>query len=535
MVAREAGPGKEALVMKASQTDSRRRLALSVLCVSLLIVTLDNTVLNVALPTLVEKLNASSSDLQWIVDAYVLVFAGLLLVSGSLADRVGRKRTFLAGLVAFATCSIWAAYSGSVGSLIAARASMGIGAALIMPATLAIITNTFTEERDRQRAIGLWAATSGAGIALGPIVGGLLLEYFWWGSVFLINVPIAALGFVFALPFVPDSKNPSAQRPDWAGSLLSIAGLGLLLYGIIEAPSRGWTSPVVLATGIGGLAVLAVFVLWERASSHPMLHLDFFRNRHFSAPIVSVSFTMFGLFGALFVLTQFLQFQLGYTPLEAGVRMLPAAGAIALVAPLSVALVRGFGAKLTIAAGMLLTAAGLWQISTATTSTGYGGIVLGMAVIGVGAGLVIPSATASVMGALPVEHTGVGGGTNGTLLQTGGALGIAVVGSLLSNRYDDHLASALPGRLPHALEQAVHDSLGHALGVAQHLGGPAGAAIANGARSAFMSGMHLGLLTAAAVALAGTLIALATIPGKAPARRRRRHPAKTTATPLARH
>jgi EmrB/QacA subfamily drug resistance transporter len=514
---------------------SRRWLALAVLCVSLLIVTLDNTVLNVALPTLVEKLNASSSDLQWIVDAYVLVFAGLLLVSGSLADRIGRKRTFLAGLVAFAACSTWAAYSGSVGSLIAARASMGIGAALIMPATLAIITNTFTDARERQRAIGFWAATSGAGIALGPIVGGLLLDYFWWGSVFLINVPIAAAGFVFALPLVPDSKNPSAQRPDWVGSLLSIAGLGLLLYAIIEAPAHGWSSPLVLATGIGGLAILTVFVLWERTSTHPMLHLRFFRDRSFSAPIVSVSFTMFGLFGALFVLTQFLQFQLGYTPLEAGVRMLPAAGAIALVAPLSAALVRRFGTKLTIAAGMLIVAGGLWQISGATTSTSYGGIVLGMALVGVGAGLVIPSATASVMGSLPVEHTGVGGGTNGTFLQTGGALGIAVIGSLLSNRYDDHLTGALAQyRLPHALGRAAHDSLGAALGVAHQVDGSVGAAIAQAARSAFMSGMQLGLVTAAAVALAGAVIALVTIPGKAPARRGRRHGAQTTAKPLVR-
>jgi EmrB/QacA subfamily drug resistance transporter len=513
----------------------RRWYALAVLCVSLLIVTLDNTVLNVALPTLVEKLNASSSDLQWIVDAYVLVFAGFLLVAGSLGDRLGRKRTYLAGLVAFAACSTWAAYSGSVDSLIAARASMGIGAALIMPATLAIITATFLDGRERARAIGFWAATSGAGIALGPIVGGLLLEHFWWGSVFLINVPIATIGFLFALPLVSDSKNPAADRPDFLGSLLSIAGLGLLLYGIIEAPSHGWTSTLVLATCIGGLAILAAFVFWERASTHPMLHLDFFRDRHFSAPIVSVGLTMFGLFGSLFVLTQFLQFQLGYTPLEAGVRMLPAAGAIALVAPLSAALVRALGTKLTIVIGMLSVTAGLWQVSTATTSTAYSGIVLGMSLMGVGAGLVIPSATASVMGSLPAEHTGVGGATNGTFIQTGGALGVAVVGSLLFSRYDSHLTTALaPYHLPNAIDQAIHDSLGAALGVAQHLVGPAGTAVAGAARSAFMSGMHLGLLTAAAVGLVGAVIALLTIPGKAAAPRRRRHGAHT-ASSLPRH
>ena len=502
--------------------EARPWLALAVLCVSLLIVTLDNTVLNVALPTLVDKLDATSSDLQWIVDAYVLVFAGLLLVSGSLADRIGRKRTFIAGLVAFAACSTWAAYSGSVGSLIAARASMGVGAALIMPSTLAIITNTFTVARERQRAIGLWAATSGAGIALGPIVGGVLLEHFWWGSVFLVNVPIAALGVAFALPFVPDSKNPLAQRPDLAGSLLSIAGLGLMLYAIIEAPVHGWTSTRVLSAGIGGLAVLAAFVAWERVSAHPMLNLRFFRDRSFSGPIASVSLTMFGLFGALFVLTQFLQFDLGFTPLQAGVRMLPAAGAIALVAPLSSALVRRLGAKLTIAAGMLAAAAGLWEISGATVSTTYGGVVLGMTLVGVGAGLVIPSATASVMGSLPGEHTGVGGGTNGAFLQTGGALGVAVIGSLLSNRYDGRLTTALaPYHLPDAVGGAVHDSLGAALGVAHQLGGATGAGVAQTARSAFVSGMHLGLLAAAAVALAGAVVALAAVPGKAPAGRRR--------------
>jgi EmrB/QacA subfamily drug resistance transporter len=508
-----------------------RWLALAALCVSLLIITLDNTVLNVALPTLVDKLGASTSDLQWIVDAYVLVFAGLLLVAGSLADRVGRKRTFLAGLAVFAACSTWAAFSSTVGSLIAARASMGIGAALIMPSTLAVITNTFTVARERQRAIGLWAATSGAGIALGPIVGGLLLAHFWWGSVFLINVPIAAAGFAFALPLVPDSKNPSAQRPDLVGSLLSIAGLGLLLYAIIEAPAHGWTSALVLATGIGGLAILTGFVLWERASAHPMLNLHFFRNRNFSAPIASVGLTMFGLFGALFVLTQFLQFQLGYTPLQAGVRMLPAAGAIALVAPASGALVRAAGTKLTIAAGLLIAGAGLWQISGATIATTYGGIVAGMALLGVGAGLVIPTATASVMGSLPGEHTGVGGGTNGAFLQTGGALGVAVVGSLLSNRYEGLMTSALaPHHIPHAIENIILGSIGGALNVAARLGGQTGALLAHLARSSFLSGMQLGLLTAAVVALAGAVIALATIPGKAHATRRR-HPAKTTAAP----
>jgi len=470
-----------------------------VLCVSLLIVTLDNTVLNVVLPTLVRDLHATTSQLQWIVDAYVMVFAGLLLVAGSVADRVGRKRTFLAGLAAFAAGSAWAAFSGSVGVLIAARASMGIGAALIMPSTLSIITDMFRDGGERQRAIGLWAGTSGVGIALGPIIGGLLLAHFWWGSVFLINVPIALAGIACALPLVPDSANPAAAAPDLAGALLSIAGLGL-----------------VLCTGLGGLAVLAFFGAWERASKHPMLNLDFFRRRQFSAAISSVGLVTFGLFGALFVLTQYLQFDLGYTALQAGIRVLPAAGAIALVAPLSTLLVRALGTKLTAAAGLAIIAGGLWQISGATVATTYLGTLPGMILLGVGAGLVIPSCTASVMGSLPREHTGVGSATNGAVLQIGGALGVAVIGSLLSTRYQDHVTAALaPYHVPATVLTTILGSIGGALGVAAHVGGILGAALDHLARSAFISGMDLGLTVGAAVALAGCLVALATLPSRA--------------------
>jgi EmrB/QacA subfamily drug resistance transporter len=502
---------------------ARRWAALAVLCVSLLVVTLDNTVLNVVLPTLVRRMRATDTELQWIVDAYVLVFAGLLLVAGSLADRIGRKRTFLAGLVAFAAGSTWAAFSGSVDMLVAARASMGVGGALIMPSTLSIITNTFTDRRERQRALGIWSATSGLGIALGPIVGGALLEHFWWGSVFLINVPIAAVGFICAVPLVRDSKNPAAKRPDLAGSLLSIAGLGLLLWAIIEAPVHGWTSAVVLAAGAGGLAVLIGFASWEARSAHPMLNLHFFRNRAFTGSVSSVGLIMFGMAGALFVLTQFLQFDLGYDPLEAGVRVLPAAGAIAVVAPMSTLALRLLGTKATIVVGLLCVSAGLWQVSTATVSTTYAGMLPGMILIGVGAGLVIPSATGSVMGSLPEEHTGVGAATNGTFLQVGGALGVAVIGSLLSTRYDNRLSDAIaPYPVPPGVRDTILGSLGGALEVAQRLGGATGAALAHEARVAFVSGMDLGMATAAVVGLAGAVLALVAFPAARRARRRSR-------------
>ncbi|WP_225845357.1 MFS transporter [Streptomyces sp. HPF1205] len=499
--------------MRTARRPSRPWAALAVLCVSLLIVSLDNTVLNVALPTLVRDLNASTNNLQWVVDSYALVFGGLLLVAGSLADRIGRKWTFLAGLVVFAGGSTWAAFSGSVGVLIAARAGMGVGGAMIMPSTLAIITDMFPDLGDRQKAIGVWSATSGLGIALGPIIGGLLLDHFWWGSVFLINLPIAAAGLLAALALVPNSRNPRASRPDVLGGLLSITGLGAVLWAIIEAPVHGWGSGRVLGVGCAGLAVLVAFLVWERTTSHPMLRLSFFRRRSFSAAVCSVAPTAFGLFGGMFVLTQFLQFDLGYTPLQAGVRLLPTAGAIAVCAPFSAVLVRVLGTKVTATAGLASIAGGLYAISRVSTAATYGDTLAGLVLIGVGTGLVLPAATGSVMGSVPREHTGVGSATNGTFLQVGGALGVAVVGSLLSTRYTGRLTASLsPLHLPAAIHHAVTESLGGALGVAAHLRPPAAAALARAARSAFVSGMDLGLMTAAAVAAAAALFALLALP-----------------------
>lgn len=490
-----------------------RWLALAVLCVTLLMVNLDNTVLNVALPTLVRDLHATTTELQWIVDAYVLVFAGLLLTAGSVADRIGRKKVFCAGLLAFAAGSAWAAFSGSTGMLIAARASMGIGGAIMMPATLSLITGIFTNPAERQRAIGLWAGTSGLGVALGPIVGGALLARFWWGSVFLINVPVAAAGFACAIPLIPESRNRTARRPDLAGAALSIAGLGLLLWSLIEAPVRGWASPRVLAAGTGGLAVLALFTLWESRTSHPMLNLAFFRNRAFSGAVCSVGMVTFGLFGALFLLTQFLQFSLGYSALEAGIRVLPAAGMIAVIAPLSALALRVTTVRYTVAAGLGCIAAGLWLLSGTTVTSAYGDIVPGIMLLGAGAGLAMPAATESVMGSLPGGDTGVGSAANGTFLQTGGALGVAVIGSLLNTRYQGNISATLaPYRVPTSILELVRGSLGGALEVAARVGGQLGTELGNAARSAFASGMDLGLLASACAAIGGCVIALAVLP-----------------------
>jgi Major Facilitator Superfamily len=417
--------------------------------------------------------------------------------------------------VLFAACSMWAALSTSSAMLIAARASMGLGATLIMPATLAIITNTFTDRGERQRALGIWAGTTGAGTALGPIVGGLLLAHFAWGSIFLINVPIALIGVAAGIPWVPNSRNEHAQRLDLVGSVLSILGLGLVLWAVIEAPVHGWTSAEVLGAGIGGIAALVAFAVWESRTSHPILRLAFFRRRGFSGAIAATATMSFALMGMLFVLTQFLQFQLGYSALQAGIRMLPAAGAIAVVAPFSAIIVRHLGTKLTVALGLAVVAGGLWQISGATVSTPYSGVVAGAVMIGVGAGLVMPASTGSLMGTLPLEHTGVGSATNGSFLNLGGALGVAILGSIMSTRFENQLgATTVAHALPAAAQHTILGSLGAALAAAGRLGGPIGRALEDAARAAFMSGMGLALEIGACVVLVGVVIALVVLPSR---------------------
>ena len=376
----------------------RRWWILVVLCFSLLVIVLDNTILNVAIPTIVRDLNATNSQLQWMVDAYTLVFAGLLLTAGSLGDRFGRRGALQFGLVLFGLGSLASAFATTSEQLIATRAFMGIGGAFIMPATLSIITNVFPA-RERGKAIGVWAGTAGLAGVLGPVTGGFLLEHFYWGSIFLVNIPIVVVGVFAGVFLIPNSKDPSAPRLDPLGAVLSIVGLSVLLYGIIEAPQEGWGSTVTLTTFAFGAVALGAFFAWEAHTDHPMLDVGFFKKARFTAASMSIMFVFFAMFGSTFLMTQYFQFVLGYTPLETGIRFLPIAASMMILAPLSARFVDRLGTKLVVGTGMLMVTAGLasW-VSLSATSAYWPDIVWRQAMMASGMALTMAPATESIMG-----------------------------------------------------------------------------------------------------------------------------------------
>jgi EmrB/QacA subfamily drug resistance transporter len=489
----------------------RRWAALSVLCVSLLAIVIDNTIVNVALPTLVRDLKADVAELQWVVDAYTLVFAGLLLVAGALGDRFGRRRMLLGGLVVFGLASGGAAYAGGVDGLIIARAVMGAGAAFIMPATLSLLISVFTDTRERTTAIGIWAATAGLGVALGPVVGGFLLDHFWWGSIFIVNVPLTAIAAVAGLRLLPESRDPVARRVDWTGAALSGIGLVAFVWAVIEAPSKGWTSPAVLAAGALAAVALVAFAGWQRRVEEPLLDVRLFKNPRFTAASTTVMVLFFALFGFLFLATQYLQFVLGYSPSAAGVRVLPYAGAMIVFAPLSSWLVGLAGTKRVATTGMLLFATGLAIAATITTGTGYARLAVALLLMGAGMGLAGAPATESIMGSLPPERANIGSAVNDTTRELGGALGVAIVGSIMSSLYASRLSDALPAGVPAPVAGAARASLGAGVQV----GGRLGAEIAQASREAFVHAMSRASIVAALVAALGAFIAWRYLPARA--------------------
>ena len=483
-------------------------------------INLDTTIVNVALPTLVRELHASTTQLEWIVDAYNLLFAAFVLAAGNLGDRAGRKGVLLCGLAVFGAASFAGGLGSSPGELIAARAVMGLGAALIFPATLSLLTNVFTDRRERARAIGLWGASTGVGIAVGPIVGGWLLEHFAWSSVFFALVPLAAIAVVLVAVAVPTSRDPTAPPADRLGLILSTAAMAVLIYSIIEAPARGWGAPLsVLGFAVATVLVVA-FVAWERRTRVPMLDVALFRNLRFSAASAAVTITFFSLMGFIFVITLYFQFLKGYGPLSTGVRLLPVATMVGITSVLGTRIAVRRGTKLVVASGLLSLALGLAWASTSSTSTSYLSIAGSMILIGTGIGLTGAPATESIMGAVPVAKAGVGSAINDATRILGGTLGVAVIGSIYASLYARHLVQALPGDLPGSIANGAQRSVGIALGAADRLdavGRPVAArGLHDAATSAFFEGFQTAVLVAAGIALAGMLVALALIPNQPP-------------------
>jgi EmrB/QacA subfamily drug resistance transporter len=497
-------------LVSSEALDPRRWWTLAVLCLSLLVIGLDNTILNVALPTLQSDLDASTSQLQWIVDVYLLVFAGVLLTAGSLGDRFGRKRALSLGLLVFGLGSLGSALAGSPGLLIAMRALMGVGGALIMPSTLSILTATFPA-RERGKAIGIWAGCSGIGIAIGPVAGGWLIEHASWSWIFLVNLPIVALALLAGRFLVPESRDDSKPRLDLRGFALSFAALSSLVWGLIEAPSRGWTDVLVLASFAFAALTLATFVAWERRAPEPMLDMSLFRNPRFTASSAAISLAFFALFGMIFFLTQYLQEVCGYSAFDAGLRTMPVAAGLVIGGPLSAKLTERLGIRIVVPAGLTVVSAALYLLTLADADSGYGLIAGALALLGLGMASAMAPATDAIMGSLPEAKMSVGSAINDTTRVAGGALGVAVLGSLLASGYRGRMDSAVSA-LPADARELAQDSLAGALAVSERVGD---GRLATAAQDAFVSGMHTAALVAAAVALAGALVAAVFLPSEA--------------------
>jgi EmrB/QacA subfamily drug resistance transporter len=494
---------------------NRRWWALAITCLAVFVTVLDGTIVNVALPSLSRELGASTRQLQWVVDAYLLVFCALLLAAGSLGDRIGRKKVLVIGLLAFAGTSALAGASGSIAVLISARALMGIGAALIFPATLAIITNVFPDPVERGQAIGIWGASSGIAVAAGPVLGGWLLEHFWWGSVFFVNLPIAAIAILGTVLVVPDSRDESIHRWDPLGLLLSTAGVFALVYTIIEASGWGWASGKTIGGFVIAVAVLAMFAAWELRTPEPMLPVRIFRNLRFTAASVSITAAFFALFGFIFLVTQYFQLVREYSPLGAGIRTLPVATAIAVGSVIAPKLVEARGTKFVVSLGLFLLACGFAWIGTLKADTPYIIIVLQMMFNGFGLGFTTAPATESIMGSLSPDKAGIGSAVNDTTRELGGTLGVAVIGSVFTSVY----VGALKGRpvfgtLPPDARHAAEESVSAAARVAGKLGAQAPAFLGE-VKDSFLSGFSVGCWVAAGVALAGSLFAMRFLPARA--------------------
>jgi DHA2 family multidrug resistance protein-like MFS transporter len=492
-----------------------RWIALAFMAISLLIISLDGTVLNLALPSIANDLGSSASQLQWIIDAYVLAIAGLLLTTGYLGDRLGRKPTLMVGLGLFALFSLGAALSNSTGMLIGMRAMMGIGAAIILPATLSILTATFRDAKERAQAIALWAATFALGMGIGPLIGGWLLEAFSWHAVFYINIPVIAVGLVGGGYFIENSKTEHPKRIDIPGAILSVAGLFALVYAIIQAGAEGWGATHVLYAFGATAVLLGAFLLWELKSKNAMLPLHFFKNMSFTGANVALTLVAFGLMGSMFFLGQFLQSVQGYSPFEAGIRLLPMATVSFISAAMSAKVAERITTKVTVALGIFIAAIGFFYFAQiAAVDVSYAKFAIAMCIISLGIGMTMSPATNSVMGSIPVGQSGIGSAMNNTTRQVGAALGVAILGSILNATYISRIdAVSWPAQLPAQALEAIRGSIQGAHIVAQQVPVPQlSQMIIDQSNEAFTAGSADALLVATIVLAVTAVIAFIIIP-----------------------
>jgi EmrB/QacA subfamily drug resistance transporter len=503
--------------MDTQTIQSRRWVILGVLVVGLLAIVIDNTVLNVALKTIASPpakggIGATQSQLEWAINSYTLVFAGLLFTFGVVGDRIGRKRVLIAGLVLFGVGSLCSAYSHSPDVLIAARAVMGLGGAAVMPQTLSIIANVF-EPRERARAIGLWTSAVGIGVAIGPVLGGLLLAHFWWGSVFLINVPVTVAGAIAALILVPESRNPEHGKIDYLGVLGSVVGLVLLVYGIVEGgDGKSWGSLGVLGPVIGGLVVLGLFAWYESRIEHPSLDVRLFKIHALSASVGTVALLFFGFGGVYFFSSFYLQNVRGYSPLETGLLAVPFAIGQFVFSPRASTLVNRFGVRQVMGVGMLANAVAIGAWAFLDQSSPIWIVAVMFFVQGAGLGLAIPTATATIMGSLPRERAGAGSALTNTARQIAVALSVAVLGSILSSAYRSSLNPTLT-HLPAAARNGAGESITATQALAAQLG-HAGQFLLDPANAAFVDAMRITTAVAAALAIVGGIAVLRWLPGR---------------------
>jgi EmrB/QacA subfamily drug resistance transporter len=495
----------------------RRWLVLPVLCLSVFLVVVDNTIVNVALPTLNRQLGASITSLQWIVDAYSLAFAGLLLAGGGIGDRLGRKATMQVGLVFFGVFSAAAAASHSTGTLITSRALMGVAAAFIFPASLAILTSIFPDPSERQKALGIWGATSGIAVAFGPVVGGALLEHFWYGSIFLVNVPIVIVTLIAGQSLIPRLPKVASHRFDTRGVVVSTIGVTSLVLAIIEGPQWGWASGGTLACFAMAAVFLSAFALLELRTDGPLLDVRVFRIPRFTGGALSISVSFFSLFGFIFLITQYFQFVKGYSTLSAGVHTLPFAIVAAVATPLAAVLALRIGTRAVVATGLLLMAGGLVVAafnSEATTSY-WGPVIVAMVLLALGLSSITAPATEAVMGSVPDEQRGAAAAVNNTTRELGGTLGVAVFGSIFISSYAPKIISAFrPLPIPAGPKAEAHQSMAAALVVVKHAPHAARPLLENIAFDAFHSGLAAASIVGACVAAVGALVAFKLLPGR---------------------